>query len=59
MTLHHVNHDPTIGSPRHVCMRCVMNALFSIDRTGCLLPKDFPNSGTVYYYFRKWRDDST
>jgi putative transposase len=58
----YINHDPKIGSPRDVCMRCVMNALFYIDRTGCqwnLLPKDLPNYGTVYYYFRKWRDDGT
>src|SRR3712207_2164357 len=58
----YINHDPKIGSPRDVCMRCVMNALFYIDRTGCqwnLLPKDLPNYGTVYYYFRKWQDDGT
>ena len=58
----YINHDPKIGSPRDVCMRCVMNALFYIDRTGCqwnLLPKDLPNYGTVYYYFRKWRDNGT
>jgi putative transposase len=58
----YINHDPKVGSPRDVCMRCVMNALFYIDRTGCqwnLLPKDLPNYGTVYYYFRKWRDDGT
>jgi putative transposase len=58
----YINHDPKIGSPRAVCMRCVMNALFYIDRTGCqwnLLPKDLPNYGTVYYYFRKWTDDGT
>ncbi len=58
----YVNHDPKIGSPRAVCMRCVMNALFYIDKTGCqwnLLPKDLPNYGTVYYYFRKWTDDGT
>lgn len=57
-----INHDPVIGSTRDVCMRCVMNALFSLDRTGCqwnLLPKDLPNYGTVYYDFRKWRDDGT
>ena len=57
-----INQDPKIGSPRDVCMRCVMNALFYIDRTGCqwnVLPKDLPNYGTVYYYFRKWRDDET
>src|SRR3712207_1234823 len=56
-----INHDPVIGSPREVCMRCVMNALFYIDRTGCqwnLLPKGFPNYGAVYY-IRKWRDDGT
>jgi putative transposase len=58
----YINHDPKIGSPRDVCMRCVMNALFYIDRTGCqwnLLPKDLPNYGTVYYYFRKWQDEGT
>src|SRR5918911_5211103 len=57
-----INQDPKIGSPRDVCMRCVMNALFYIDRTGCqwnVLPKDLPNYGTVYYYFRTWRDDGT
>ena len=30
-----VNHDPQLGSPRTVCMRCVMNALVYIDKTGC------------------------
>ncbi len=58
----YINHDPKIGSPRAVCMRCVMNALFYIDKTGCqwnLLPKDLPNYGRVYYYFRKWTDDGT
>jgi putative transposase len=58
----YINQDPKIGSPRDVCMRCVMNALFYIDKTGCqwnLLPKDLPNYGTVYYYFRKWAADGT
>lgn len=62
----YINHDPKIGSPRAVCMRCVMNALFYIDKTGWtrrvprnLLPTDLPNYGTVYYYFRKWTDDGT
>ena len=47
----YINHDPKIGSPRDICMRCVMNALLYIDRTGCqwnLLPKDVPKYGTVY-----------
>jgi putative transposase len=58
----YINHDPKIGSPKAVCMRCVMNALFYLDRTGCqwnFLPKDLPNYGTVYYYFKKWSNDGT
>lgn len=46
----HVNADPTIGSPRSVCMRCVVNALFYLDKTGCqwqMLPRDLPKYGTV------------
>ena len=30
-----ISHDPAIGSPRDVCMRCVMNTIFFIDRTVC------------------------
>ncbi len=58
----YVNQDPKIGSPRTVCMRCVVNAMFYINRTGCqwnMLPKDFPNYGTVYYHYRKWAEDGT
>lgn len=58
----YVNPDPEIGSPRTVCMRCVVNAIFYLDRTGCqwqLIPGDFPNYGTVYYHFRRWRDNGT
>ncbi len=57
-----VNTDPVIGSPRSVCMRCVLNALFYIDKTGCqwnMLPRDLPNYGTVYYHFRRWTEDGT
>lgn len=57
-----VNNDPAIGSPRSVCMRCVVNALFYIDKTGCqwnMLPSDLPNYGTVYYHFRRWTEDGT
>ena len=45
-----INHDPALGSPRSVCMRCVLNALFYIDKTGCqwnMLRRDLPNYGTV------------
>jgi putative transposase len=57
-----VNPDPTIGSPRMVCMRCVLNALFYLDKTGCqwqMLPRDLPNYGTVYYHFRRWTEHGT
>ncbi len=58
----YVNQDPTIGSPRTVCRRCVINAIFYLNRTGCqwnMLPKDFPNYGTVFYHYRKWARDGT
>jgi putative transposase len=58
----YVNADPAIGSPRSVCMRCVVNALFYIDKTGCqwnMLPSDLPNYGTVYYHFRRWTENGT
>lgn len=51
-----------LGAPRTVCLRCVINALCSINRTGCqweMLPRDFPPSATVYWYFRKWLEDGT
>jgi transposase len=46
------------GRPRQVDLRCVMNAILYISVAGCawrMLPKDFPNWQTVYYYFRQWR----
>lgn len=45
------------GRRRTVDVREVLNAIFYNVRTGCqwkLLPHDFPNFSTVYYYFRKW-----
>jgi len=50
------------GAPRIVCLRCVLNALFYINRTGCqweMLPRDFPPFSTVYWYFKKWSQDGT
>ena len=55
-----VNNDPAIGSPRLVCLRCLVNALFYVDKTGCqwnMLPSDLPNYGTVFYPFRRWTED--
>ncbi len=51
-----------LGAPRVVCLRCVINALFYVNKTGCqweMLPRDFPPSATVYWYFRKWLEDGT
>jgi putative transposase len=58
----YINADPQIGAPRSVCMRCVVNALFYINKTGCqwqMLPSNLPNYGTVYYHFRRWTENGT
>src|SRR3712207_2911273 len=51
-----------LGAPRVVCLRCVINALFYLNKTGCqweMLPRDFPPHATVYWYFRKWLENGT
>jgi putative transposase len=50
------------GHPRTTDMQEVVNAIFSIDRTGCqwrALPHEFPPWSTVWGYFRRWRNDGT
>ncbi len=40
----------------------VMNAILYIDRAGCqwrMLPREYPNWKTVYWYFTRWQDDGT
>ena len=47
------------GRPRTTDTRAVVNAIFYLLRTGCqwrLLPGEFPAWGTVYHYFRTWKD---
>ncbi len=47
------------GRPRTTDVRAVLNAIFYLLRTGCqwrLLPRDFPVWGTVYHYFRSWKN---
>jgi putative transposase len=47
------------GRPRTTDLRAVLNAIFYLLRTGCqwrLLPREFPHPGTVYHYFRAWKD---
>ena len=50
------------GRPRSVDLREVANAMLYLLRTGCpwrSLPHDLPPWGTVWAYFRRWRDDGT
>lgn len=47
------------GRPRTTDLRSVVNAILYLLRTGCqwrLLPQDFPVWGTVYHYFRSWKN---
>jgi putative transposase len=50
------------GRPRRADMREVLDAIVYVTRSGSgwrMLPGDFPPWGTVWFYFRKWRDDGT
>jgi transposase len=45
------------GRPREVDLREILNAIRYLVRTGCgwrMLPNDFPPSGTVYWWFRRF-----
>ena len=45
-----------------VCLRCVINALFYKNKTGCqwkMLPHDYPHPSTVYWYLKKWTENGT
>ncbi len=50
------------GRPRSADLREVVNAMLYLLRTGCPwrhLPHALPPWGTVWSYFRRWRDDGT
>ncbi len=50
------------GRPRLYERREILNAIFYLEKTGCqwrLLPKDFPDWGLVWQYFRRLRDAGT
>ena len=52
----------TLGRPRDVEIREVLDAIFYQARSGCrwdMLPHDFPAKSTVFDYFEQWRDDGT
>lgn len=58
----HIPSTPLGGRPRKTDLRDVLDAVFSILRTGCqwrYLPIDFPPKSTVWRYFDKWRHDET
>jgi putative transposase len=50
------------GRPRTWARRVILNAVFSVLRSGCqwrMLPREFPPWSTVHHYFRLWRIDGT
>jgi putative transposase len=50
------------GRARSVNLMQVLQAILYVLMSGCawrLLPKTYPPYSTVYYYFRKWRDDGS
>ncbi len=52
----------TDGRPEKHPRREIVNAIFYVLGTGCawrLLPHDLPPWQTVYWYFKRWRDDGT
>ena len=54
-------HAPT-GAPRRLDLRGVVNGILYLTRSGCqwpMLPHEFGNWSSVYYYFRKWKRDGT
>ncbi len=54
--------DTTRGHPRTTDLREVVNGILYVLRGGVpwrLMPHDLPPWGTVWWYFRKWRDDGT
>ena len=49
----------SMGRPRKVDVREVINAILYVVKTGCqwrALPCDYPNWKTVYTYFLRWRN---
>jgi transposase len=52
----------TTGRPEKHPRREIVNAILYVLRTGCawrMLPRDLPPWQTVYWYFKRWRDDGT
>ncbi len=46
------------GHPQVIELRCIVDAVFYLLRTGCqwrALPREFPPWPTVFYHYAKWR----
>jgi putative transposase len=53
---------PTLGRPRQVDLREVLNTIFYLVRSGCqwdMLPHDLLPRSTVHDYYAQWRRDGT
>lgn len=54
--------ESAAGRPRTVNLMLVIQGILYILVSGCawrLMPTEYPPASTVYYYFRKWRDDGS
>jgi putative transposase len=52
----------SVGRPREVEMREVLNTIFYLNRSGCqwdMLPHDLPAKSTVHDHFAQWKGDGT
>ena len=52
----------TVGRPRELSLRQVVNAILYVLKTGCQwrqLPREFPAWSAVYYYFYRWSREGT
>ena len=52
----------SVGRPREVSLRQVVNAILYVLKTGCQwrqLPREFPAWSAVYYYLYRWSRDGT
>ena len=54
--------DAPIGRKRLVDLREIVNAILYRRHSRCpwrMLPHDYPQWETVYYYYRRWQSDGT
>ncbi len=56
----HLPAQPSRGRKRRTELRAVVDGIFYLLQNGCPwanLPKDFPPKSTVYWYFRRFREE--